>query len=63
VLSPILFVIWIPVIFAAAILLAAALVLGAAVGIDEAVRGRRAGRPPVVRPASPALPGLPREAA
>jgi hypothetical protein len=62
-LSPILFVIWIPVIFAAALLLAAALVLGAAAGIDEAVRGNRAGRPQAVRPAPPASPGLPRKAA
>ena len=62
-LSPILFVIWIPVIFVAAILLAAALVLGAAVGIDEAVRGHRAEWPQAARPTPPALPGLPRKAA
>jgi hypothetical protein len=62
-LSPILFVIWIPVIFVAGILLAAALVLGAAVGIDEVVRGHRAERPQAVRPALPALPERPRKAA
>jgi hypothetical protein len=62
-LSPILFILWIPAVAVAAILLAAALVLGAAVGIDEAVRGRPAVPPRAGRPAVPAVPEAPRRAA
>jgi hypothetical protein len=55
-LSPVLFVIWIPVIVVAALLLTAALLGGAAVGIDAAFRGRWVVPPRVQRPTPPALP-------
>jgi hypothetical protein len=58
-LSPILFILWLPVVAVAAILIAGALVLGAAVGIDEAVRGRPAVPPRAGRPAVPAMPAAP----
>jgi hypothetical protein len=62
-LSPILFILWIPAVAVAALLIAAALVLGAAVGIDEAVRGRPAVPPRAGRPAVPVVPTAPRRAA
>jgi len=62
-LSPILFILWLPAVAVAALLIAAALVLGAAVGIDEAVRGRPPVPPPARRPAMPAAPAAPRRAA
>lgn len=55
-MSPLLFVIWIPVIVVAAILLPAVLLMGAAVGMDEAFRGRPAVRPRGERPVRPELP-------
>ena len=62
-LSPILFILWLPVVAVAAILIAAALVLGVAVGIDEALRGRPAVPPRAGRPAMPTATAAPRRAA
>ena len=62
-LSPILFILWLPAVAVAAILIAAALALGAAVGIDEALRGRPAVPPRAGRPAMPTTPAAPRRAA
>jgi hypothetical protein len=62
-LSPILFILWLPAVAVAALLIAAALVLGAAVGIDEALRGRPAVPPRARRPAMPAARRRPRRAA
>lgn len=55
-MSPLLFLIWIPVIAVAAILVPAVLLMGVAVGIGEAFRDPPAVRPRVGRPAPPELP-------
>jgi hypothetical protein len=62
-MSPALLFIWIPVITLAAVLLPGALLLGAAVAVNEASRTRPVMQPRAERPATPALPELPRKAA
>jgi hypothetical protein len=62
-MSPILLVVWIPVIVVAAILLPSVLLLGAAVGIDGAFRPRPVERTRVEPPPLSGLRELPRKAA
>jgi hypothetical protein len=62
-MSPIVLVLWIPVIVVAAVLLPGVILLGAAVGIDGAFRQRPVEQPRTAPPLRPARRQLPRRAA